>query len=121
MTHAQDTPVCRTIEEVRTHYRQTCKVEGTYTTQTFQGKKAGSPSFNWQVLVLEGGEHVLIESIWDKSKQHDPERAAQFEGKKVEVIGMLNASPPPPPKSRIRANRSIPCISPVEHLELQAR
>ena len=116
----QNIPTCRTIEEVRKHYSKVCKVEGTYQTRAFQGKKAGSASSNWQVVILEGGEHVLIESNLDKSKQHEPERAAQLEGKKVEVTGVLNASPPPPPKSRIRANRSVPCISPVQLFEVQS-
>lgn len=105
---------CRRGTELEARMGAECTVIGTYAIRPFHNQK-GEKFREWPVVVLADDEVVLLESFWDESKKHSPETIARFEAKTVRAKGMLHGEPP-----GSVANIAIPCISPVDKLEIVA-
>ena len=117
-TVAQASAICKTTPDVQAHLGEVCTVIGTYEVKPFLNKK-GEPWRDWPVLVLEDhGRDVLVESIWDEQKKPSAETIAQYRGHRVEVVGMLHASPPQPASPSRAANMAALTISPVSSIRI---
>lgn len=115
---AQATATCKTTPDVQAHLGEVCAVVGTYEMKPFLNKK-GEPWRDWPVLVLEDrGRDVLVESIWDEQKQPSAETIAKYRGRRVEVVGTLNASPPQPGSPSRAANMAALTLSPVTSIRV---
>ena len=72
-----------------------CRAVGIYILSTIGSKgPAGSVLAVWPMLVVTPHGSLLLGSLWFPEDLPDPETRVRYEGKRVEVTGVLRREPP---------------------------
>lgn len=112
-----DYAICKTMQGLENAYGTPCCVVGMYDIRPFTTKK-NIVFVHWPVIVLEENTIVLLQSFWNHENGRSPAEKKDFVGKMVQAKGVLYREPPAENASQ---NIAIPCISPVEQIELVQR
>lgn len=80
-------------------------------------RKKGEPVFSGNVAVrMIDGTSVMLETSWSAAGVRGEDERLMFDGKQVEVTGIVHLQSPEPPED---VNYVMgPCVSPVEKVEL---
>jgi hypothetical protein len=71
----------------------------------------------WPVFITADGRTGLVGSFWFPEEFPDRETIARYEGKRVELAGVLNSAPPPKNPAR-KQNMMIPSLWPVHAVRI---
>ncbi len=102
----ENTP-CVSLKDLEGRFGQSCRVAGVCEVRPFHNPKRVLIA-EWPGVRLEDGGFVLMESFWQKDRVPDVEGLKRWNGRPIEVTGVLHGAPP----GGIQ-NLSIPCLSPI--------
>lgn len=93
-----------------------CRVVAIYTLSAFHTKNSRVFTV-WPVFVMADGRSGLVGNFWYPAELPDRETLARYEGKRVEIAGVLN-SEPPREKPEYKQNMMIPSLWPVHAIRI---
>ena len=106
-------PRCEAKKDIAAVAGKRAVVVGIYHQLDVRMRKQGEPVYRGHAAVrLSDGGEVLLEPTWSSAALRDQKERDQFDGKAVEVTGVLLAQPPKSPEQA--AQIMAPCVSPVE-------
>jgi hypothetical protein len=111
---------CESLDDVRSMSGRRAVLTGIYHQTDLRMRPKPPPVYAGYVAIrLRDGTHVNLEPNWSAAAIRNSEEVARYEGKLVEVIGVIHSEAPEPPEPV--AYVTDPCISPVEAIRLSPR
>lgn len=104
-------PTLPRCDEEPIAWDRACRMTGVYALNTI-GSKKSSVLAVWPVVVAGHGGSALVGSLWFPETFPDPETLARYEGKRVEIAGVLR-SEPAHKDPRYKQNLRAPTLLPV--------
>jgi hypothetical protein len=110
-------PLCETLPDIQTFSGQRARVVGTYRQVDMRMRQKPPPRYVGHAAVeLSDGTRVLLEPGWSQAAIRSAEERALYDGKRVEVTGVIHQRSPSPPEPA--AHVVNPTVSPVETVQL---
>jgi hypothetical protein len=112
-----EVPRCETQPDIQRLSGSRVLLVGTYQQVDMRMRQKPPPVYRGHVaLKLSDGTLVLLEPGWSKAAIRSPEERERYDGKRVEVTGIIHARSPEPPEPA--AHTIGPVLSPVEVIQL---
>ncbi len=109
-------PRCELQQDIHKLSGSRVRVVGTYHQVDMRMRPKPPPQYRGHAAVrLADGTQVLLEPAWSKAALRSPEERMLYEGKRVEVTGIIHARSPSPPEPA--AHPINPTLSPVEAIQ----
>lgn len=120
MTDLQQPEHCETLDEIRAHDGQRVILTGIYNQVDLRMRRKPPAVYAGQVAIrLRDETDVLLESSLSPAVIRSAEERARYDGKRVEVTGVVHSQAPEP--SQPVAYIMGPCVSPVEGIRPAAK
>lgn len=111
-----EVPRCETLRDVQRLSGGQVLLVGTYQQVDMRMRPKPPPLYQGHVaVVLSDGTQVLLEPSWSKAAIRSPEEREQYDGRRVELTGVIHARSPAPPE--MMAYVTGPVLSPIERVQ----
>jgi len=109
-------PRCETHQDIQKLSGSRVRVVGTYHQVDMRMRPKPPPRYVGHAAVrLSDGTQVLLEPAWSKAALRGSEERTLYDGKRVEVTGVIHERSPSPPEPA--AHPINPTLSPVEAIQ----
>ena len=115
MNPSESMPHCETLKDVQLYSSRRAISLGIYRQVDIRMRPKMPPVYAGHASVeLSDGTHVLLEPSWSAAGIRRQEERISYDGKRVEVVGVVHSQTPKPPEPA--AYVTGPCVSPVEDI-----
>jgi len=119
MSGTQPLPHCYSLDDIAANNGKPALTIGTY--HQFDMRMRPKPPaqyVGYVVLVLEDGNRMLLEPGWSKAAVRSAEERQRYDGHQVEIKGVVHLEMPE--SDEPAAHVMMPCISPVENIQIRS-
>lgn len=110
-------PTVLSQEDIDENALEQVRLIGRYTQIDVRKRPSASPIYNGHVaLLLDDGTEVLLYPIWHSEAKRSADEIAQYQNRKVIVIGTIFPKSPGSPDNV--ANLVMPCLTEVKSIQL---